>query len=202
MKKITVNIWSDIACPWCYVGEQALKIGAEEFLNQNENIKIETVFHPYIIDAKTDKNGEDYLAYNKRRWGSDSWTSELKEKGKQFGCTFGNWKFWPNTFLAHCLATEAKKIGKQSEIIEDIFKAQYEEGQNVSSEDVLNKIAEKYNIKNWNNEANLKDVEESDKDAKNKRDIHSVPYFVFEDGTVINGSGSPDKFFIALNKNK
>ena len=35
-----------------------------------------------MIDPNTKKTGEDYLEYNKRRWGSDSWTNDLKERGK------------------------------------------------------------------------------------------------------------------------
>ena len=42
--------------------------------------------------------GEEYLAYNQRRWGSDGWTHSLRRSGKPDGATFSDWQWWPNTF--------------------------------------------------------------------------------------------------------
>jgi hypothetical protein len=53
--------------------------------------------------------GEEYMAYNVRRWGSDGWTQALRSSGAKDGATFSNWKWWPNTlkvmlmpFVEHC----------------------------------------------------------------------------------------------------
>jgi predicted DsbA family dithiol-disulfide isomerase len=82
-----------------------------------------------MIDPSTKSSGEDYLAYNERRWGSDSWTLQLKQIGQQIGCNFKNWKFWANTLKAHMLLQESKKIGKEEEVIFDLYRLSYEEGQ-------------------------------------------------------------------------
>lgn len=41
--------------------------------------------------------GEEYLAYNQRRWGGDGWTQSLRRSGKPDGTAFSDWKWWPNT---------------------------------------------------------------------------------------------------------
>jgi predicted DsbA family dithiol-disulfide isomerase len=194
-KTITIDLWTDIACPWCYVGETCFELAKASFLQSNPNIKITTNIHSYMIDPSTKENGEDYLAYNKRRWGGDGWTNQLKQVGKQIGCTFKNWKFWANTFKAHMLLQEAKKKGKEEEVIFDLYRLSYEEGENISDVNVLNKLSEKYQLTNWNNEDNKKKVIEDDSEGKNKYDIHGVPMFMFRDSNrTIEGAAEPKKF--------
>ena len=43
-----------------------------------------------MIDPGTQENGEDYLAYNRRRWGSDGWTHSLRAKGRRVGAPFAD----------------------------------------------------------------------------------------------------------------
>ena len=197
-KTIEVNIWSDIACPWCYVGE---KIFAQSIIKFNEKypeIKITPIFHAYIIDPGTKKEGEDYLSYNKRRWGSDSWTHQLRSMGKKYGANFSDWKIWPNTLLCHKLMAEAKKIGKGNEVLEEIFKYCYEMGKNASDENTLNEIGKKFGIEEWNNDENLKKVLKDEKIEKNQYCIGGVPFFIFPNDEVIEGAAKPEVFLNAL----
>ena len=196
--KIEVNVWSDIACPWCYVAENIFKKSLQIFNTQYKNIKVEIIFHSYMIDPQTKNEGEDYLAYNRRRWGSDSWTKQLKSIGRQFGANFGNWKFWPNTLLCHKLMVEAKKLGKGTEVLDEIFKYCYELGKNVSDESILNEIANKFGINNWNNDENLKTVKKDEMIGKKKYGIGAVPYFIFPNDEVVEGASSPETFLNAL----
>lgn len=98
--------------------------------------------HPYIIDPKTRTNGEAYLQYNKRRWGSDSWTHSLREAGRPDGTPFADWQWytqvlvhlhkqhlqvhrWPNTMQAHRLVLLAQAQGKAHATTEALFAEQY-----------------------------------------------------------------------------
>ena len=196
--KIEVNLWSDIACPWCYVAENIFKKSLQIFNSKYKNIKVDIIFHSYMIDPQTKIEGEDYLAYNRRRWGSDSWTKHLKSIGKQFGANFENWKFWPNTLLCHKLMAEAKKSGKSCEVLDEIFKYCYEFGKNVSDESILNEIANKFGINNWNKDENLNIVKKDEKIGKKKYGISAVPYFIFPNDEVVEGTSSPETFLNAL----
>ena len=198
---IKINVWTDVACPWCYVANKSFEIAKENFLNKNPDIKIELTIHNYMIDPNTKKTGEDYLEYNKRRWGSDSWTYDLKERGKKLGCNFSNWKFWPNTLLAHQLILKGKLNNKSEEILKECFLLTYEKGENVSLESVINKLGNKFNISDWNNKNVEKEVLEEDMIAKDNYGIGGVPLFKFEDGSILEGAQQPKVFEHILNKN-
>ena len=81
--KIEVNVWSDIACPWCYVAKNIFKKAIQIFEQKYKDYKVIIIYHAYIIDPQTKIGGEDYLAYNKRRWGSDGWNYTIKRNRKE-----------------------------------------------------------------------------------------------------------------------
>ena len=197
---IKVDLWTDIACPWCYVGHKSFKNSIINFKKKNPLCKIELTIHPYMIDPNTKKEGEDYLEYNKRRWGSDSWTIDLREKGKIIGCNFSNWKIWPNTLLSHKLILCGKQKNLSEEILEFLFDSTYEKGENVSLESYLNIVANKFNLNDWNNYSFEKDVIDEDIKAKDVYGIGGVPFFKFSDGSLIEGAQSEKLFDKILEK--
>jgi predicted DsbA family dithiol-disulfide isomerase len=197
-KSIEVNIWSDIACPWCYVGEKIFKKAMIKFNKNYPEISVIPIFHAYMIDPGTKIEGEEYLSYNKRRWGNDNWTHQLKSMGKKYGAYFSNWKIWPNTLLSHKLMAEANKKGKGNEVLDEIFKYCYEMGKNVSIESTLDEIGNKFGIKNWNNDENLKLVLKDEKIGKNHYGIGGVPFFIFPNDEVIEGAAEDKTFLNAL----
>ncbi len=197
-KSIEVNIWSDIACPWCYVGEKIFKKAMIKFNKNYPEISVIPIFHAYMIDPGTKIEGEEYLSYNKRRWGNDNWTHQLKSMGKKYGANFSNWKIWPNTLLSHKLMAEANKKGKGNEVLDEIFKYCYEMGKNVSIESTLDEIGNKFGIKNWNNDENLKLVLKDEKIGKNHYGIGGVPFFIFPNDEVIEGAAEDKTFLNAL----
>ena len=197
-KSIEVNIWSDIACPWCYVGEKIFKKAMIKFNKNYPEISVIPIFHAYMIDPGTKIEGEEYLSYNKRRWGNDNWTHQLKSMGKKYGANFSNWKIWPNTLLSHKLMAEANKKGKGNEVLDEIFKYCYEMGKNVSIESTLDEIGNKFGIKNWNNDENLKLILKDEKIGKNQYGIGGVPFFIFPNDEVIEGAAEDKTFLNAL----
>lgn len=62
----------------CYVGKARLNSAVEAFARSKPDAKVEVSFSPYMIDPRTQPDGEDYLAYTERRWGGDGWTASLK----------------------------------------------------------------------------------------------------------------------------
>ena len=201
---ITIDLYTDIACPWCYVGEHKFLIAKQKYLQQNPSHEIKVELHPYMIDPNTKKAGEEYLAYNKRRWGGDGWTYSLKQAGKAVGCNFANWKTWPNTFLAHCLINYVQKLNKVEivdQILAEIFELCYEKGENVSDIIVLEGLAQKYGAdEGWKGKEVQKRVVEADGYAKNEMDIHGVPYFVINGKYVLEGAADPESFIKCFNK--
>ena len=120
-----------------------------------------------MIDPGTQPEGEDYMAYNRRRWGGDGWTQSLRRKGALVGAPFGrkgwvgngvlvplsiffylprerhptaDWKVWPNTLRAHQLLRFAPRE-KEAQLKKACFEAIYEQGENLSDPEVVCRLA-------------------------------------------------------------
>jgi len=145
-------------------------------------------------------NGEEFEAYNIRRWGSSSWTNNLKNEGRKngTGANFSNWKWWPNTMKSHRLIKFAKEKynidTRQSN--EALFHALYEEGENLSLNDVLVKVGmeqlslpNEHELREYLESAEGEDEVRSDiRQGKRMYQISGVPFFVIG---AEGGSASP-----------
>jgi len=159
---------------------------------------VDVKWHAYIIDHQTDLRGEDYLDYNERRWGSDSWTNSLRKKGKEYGLEFKNWKWWPNTLHAHRLVRKAADANQAHDVL---FRRMYEEGENISLKSVLVSAGQELNIpdveKYINSDEGLEEVLLEDRNAKKKLRIQGVPHFIIA-GRSVEGSQAPPRFLAIL----
>jgi len=148
-----------------------------------------------MIDPGTKKEGEEFEAYNIRRWGSSGWTQSLKRSGKKVGANFSNWKTWPNTLKAHQLiayvtnpSRQAENKPSTSDCNAAIFNAMYEEGMNVSLVETLVKIGteclgitdnEVSDLQtHLENNAGAKDVMKEIQTGRKRYNISGVPFFI------------------------
>lgn len=155
-----------------------------------------------MIDPGTNPAGEEFEAYNQRRWGSSGWTHSLKSSGRAVGAQFSDWKWWPHTLKAHQLieyvTTRAQGTGEgpsTSSCNEAIFDALYECGENVSLVDTLVQIGtERLGVpaadasdlrSHLKNDAAGRAVVRDIQTGRKKYNIRSVPYFVI--GTMEPG---------------
>lgn len=164
---------------------------------------------PFQIDPGTNTQGEKFEAYCQRRWGGSGWTNHLMQEGRKDGATFQNWKWWPNTLKAHQLISFAEKKGVSTNLCNSVlFKAEYEEGKNISLTEVLVQIAkDELNLP----EDVLRPYLEADEGAtevvadiqrgRRKHNISGVPFFVIsrdEDNSgqqyTLSGAQSHNKF--------
>lgn len=148
---------------------------------------------PYIIDPSINTSGEEFEAYNRKRWGSSGWTNHLKSEGSKDGATFQNWKWWPNTMKSHCLVKFAKeRYGVESSLSNSVlFKALYEEGKNISLTDVLVQIGKddlglpENELRDYLvNEEGISEVKDVIRNGQRKYRISGVPFFIIgKDGS-------------------
>lgn len=142
-------------------------------------------WHPYIIDPGTEPEGEEYLAYNRRRWGSDGWTRGMKAQGREEGAPFANWKWWPATIQCHRLIKFAEDRGvSSSDSNAAIFHALYEEGKNVSGSEVLADVAVELGLAREEALTYLESDDDRDavlqqiQEGRSRYNIKGVPFFV------------------------
>ncbi|KAK8818180.1 thioredoxin-like family protein [Blastocystis sp. ATCC 50177/Nand II] len=197
---ITLDVYFDFACPWCYVGFlrflSALKTYEKE---------IHLRYHTYMIDTGTDMHGELLEDYCDRRWGSSAWISELKKSGEKDCALFANWRYWPNTFNAHrlLLYAEQQQFPHMLQLINSLFLALYEKGENISAIPTLVRLAQDVGLSGCDemlhSTAFTAEVVEEDDFAKHDLEIDGVPYFIVNDRFYLEGANPSSAFTNVFN---
>lgn len=138
LPRVQVDVFSDVVCPWCYVGIKNLDMAVQEFGRD----RVEVKWYHFITESGVDAGGEEYAAYNRRRWGSDGWTFPLRQMGAEAGASFRSWRWWPVAMPAHCLVSFSESRGLSAfDAAAAIWEALFEEGANVSEVETLAQLA-------------------------------------------------------------
>jgi len=159
-------------------------------------VSITVEFHPFMIDPGTNSDGEEYLAYNRRRWGGDGWTRSLRAAGKRDGVSFANWKVWPNTLHANRLVMLAERHGLGGEVKRVLMRMCYEEGENVSLRATVARAADEANVPGGSEYVmGGEGIEELKHELQNARingqRVTAVPFYSVQDG-AFTFSGAQD----------
>ncbi len=204
-----VDIWSDIRCPFCYIGKRKFELALDKFDNK-EIVEIE--WHSFELDPniKTTKgvNIYDYLAEKKGM--SVEQSKQMHEYVSQTAREVGLHYNFDKTIVAssfdgHRLIQLAKRQGLGDAAEERLFKAYFTEGVNISEFSSLVKIGTEIGIEPIEIERMLssndftKEVREDEVTAENIG-VNGVPYFVFNQKYAISGAQSPDTFLQVFNK--
>ena len=194
-----IDIISDPICPWCYIGKTRLDRALE--LNPTHNFIIE--WHPFQLNPTMPKDGMDRREYLEAKFGGQKEAievySNIDKTATETGLSlnFGGIKRTPNTIDAHRLIHWAGIEGRQNSIIDRLFKAYFQEGQDISEHSVLTRIASAAGmdqdvVRNLlKSDADKEDIKARDTDAR-KRGIQGVPAFVVANEYVIQGAQTID----------
>lgn len=202
-----IDFVSDVACPWCAVGlnalEQALsKIGSE--------FPVEIHFQPFELNPTMAAEGADAAAYLKAKYGmSDAQLAHnrgvIRERGAAVGFTFGERAHVWNTFDAHRLLHWAGLQGPapQRALKHELLQAYHGEGRNPGAQDVLLDLAARVGLDAAEAAAVLRDGRYADEVRAAEREwqqagIQSVPAVVIDRRHLISGGQPPDVFEQAL----
>ena len=205
---MTIEIWSDIMCPFCYIG----KHNFEEALHKmdfKENVKID--WKSFQLDTALDTVGMTTSAYLSEKKGmSDdaiiASVGNLVKSGLEKGITFNFDKsIAVNTRSAHKLLQLAKENGKGSEAEELLFKAHFTDGENVAESDVLVEIGIALGLENDSVVEALQSSEygnkvDSDLYEASQVGVRGVPFFVFDRKYAVSGAQPVEVFEEVLNK--
>jgi predicted DsbA family dithiol-disulfide isomerase len=198
-----IEIWSDIACPFCYIGKRKLEKAIQR-LPDSEGIVLEWKSFQLNPTLQTDPNQNTltYLAETKG-WTMEQtlqMTAQVTAMGKEEGLNFDFEKTAvANTKRSHRLLHLAKEHDCQNELKEQLFKVYFEEGKNIDDLETLLQCAEHVGIP----QAEAKRVldtdefeEEIDHDIYESRliGVQGVPFFVFDRKFGISGA-QPDEVF-------
>ena len=211
-----IDFVSDVACPWCAVGLNALECALEKI---GPDIPVELHFQPFELNPTMAAEGADAADYLKAKYGmSDTQLAQnrsvIHERGALVGFTFGHRAHVWNTFDAHRLlhwagwqdqqaAAAQQPGGKQRALKHALLKAYHGEGRNPGAHDVLLDLVAQVGLDAVEATAVLDDGRYTDEVRAAEQEwqqagINSVPAIVINQRHLISGGQPPDVFEQAL----
>lgn len=209
---IRVDIWSDIACPWCYIGKHRFEAGVAAFTAQYPDVEVEVEGHSYELAPDTPENFQgseiDFLAKYKGmpREQVEDMLEQMAGLAASEGLVF-DWEKLrhANTSRAHRVLHLAKEQGLQLEMQERLFRAYFSEGAEVADPDTLAALGEQVGLDGDEVRDALEDEDYADavdQDITRARmlGVNGVPYFLLEGKYGVSGAQSVDTFQSVLER--
>lgn len=201
-----IDIWSDYACPFCYIGKSHL----ETALKGREDVEI--VFHSFELDPNAHTHYDEDIhqlvankygiTYEQAKANNDQITQMAAATGLDYN--FDIMKL-TNTFTAHRLTKYAQEQGKGNQFVEATLAAYFTEGAFLSDEDTLVKIGTSVGLA----EEDLRRIINSqeylapvrvDQTKAIELGIQSVPFFLFDEKYAVSGAQPVEVFENVLNQ--
>ncbi|WP_166871421.1 DsbA family protein [Salinibacterium sp. ZJ450] len=206
---IKVDIWSDIACPWCYIGKRKFEAGAAGFDGE-----VEIEYHSFELapDTPVDFDGSETDFLSQHKGLPVPQVKEMLDRVTGIASTVGlNYDYdalqHTNTIKAHQLLHFAKSQGKQIEMKERLLKAYFEEGRHVGRDEDLADLAAEIGLDReaalvaLRDQTFLGDVQADIAQAR-EYGINGVPFFVFEGKYGVSGAQDAATFVQVLEQVK
>lgn len=204
-----VDIWSDIRCPFCYVGKKNFEKALDQFPNKDE---IEVTWHSFQLDpdmkTQPEKNSLEYFSEIKGVPVAQAkeMYAHVYKAGKDAGIEFNfDHQKVANSYRAHLLLQLAATKNLANETEEALFKAQLIDGKNIDDEATLVEIGqsvslEEEEIKNALNADEFKHAVAQDVMLARQMGINAVPFFVINDKYGVSGAQPSPVFSEVLEK--
>ena len=209
MKKLKIDIISDVVCPWCTIGYKHLEKAIEALGVQD---KVEIEWHPFELNPYMPEDGQDLEEHITEKYGATSQQQEASKQnmidvGEKVGFTFDYFEGMRmvNTFDAHVLLEYAKEFGKQTELKMRLTTAFFSERKDVSDILVLQQALEDVGL-NAEEALEKLDDENARKEITTKKEywqkmgVNSVPTLIFNKTDGVTGAQPIDVFKNILNE--
>lgn len=201
-----VEIYSDIACPWCYIGERRFSRALSAFAQAEE---VEIVFRPYQLDPSLPETPRPLEERLKKKFGPqlDAMLENIMSAAEQEDL---NLRFDEaqavNTLTAHRLLRFAEQEAGpdvQRALADKLFEAHFTNGDNIADAELLVDLAAKVGLERKQVQAYLAsdegqaEVQEEINQAQ-RLGIRAVPTFVFDGQKAVEGAQPPSAFLQML----
>jgi predicted DsbA family dithiol-disulfide isomerase len=204
-----VEIWSDIVCPFCYIGKRRYEEALAQLPYRDE---VETVYRSFELDpnapVKADRDLHDSLAakFGISREQAKDMNDQVTEQARSVGLTYNLDQAVPtNTFDAHRLTHLAAKHGKMVEMTERLFQAYFTEGKHIGDRQVLAELAADIGldpavVSEALDSSSYTDEVRADEREAAQLGIRGVPFFVINRKYAVSGAQPTEVFIRALEK--
>ena len=204
-----VKIWSDVRCPFCYIGKRKFETALAAFAHKDE-VKITWKSFELDPDLQTVADTNIYEYFSKAKGIPQEQAVDMFNNVTQVAAEVGldfklDQSVVANSFKAHRVIQLAKTLNLGDEIEEALFRIYFMEGKNIDDEQVLTDTAKNigipasavqslFNGDDFDSEVRIDQLEAQ------RIGIRGVPFFVFDDKYAVSGAQAPEIFLQTLEK--
>lgn len=204
-----IEIWSDYACPFCYIGKRNLEKALERFEGK-EDVEISYSsfqLNPFIRKVENaDINSIIAKKYNLTYEEAKANNDRIVVQAKEVGLYYNFDKLIPNnTADAHRLAKYAKSLGKEDVIVERLLKAYFVDSLDIGDINTLGDLASevglnKNDVVSMLNGNEYKELVKDEREKASNLGVTGVPFFVFNDKYALSGAQPSESILEILEK--
>lgn len=200
MHKLTIDLVSDVVCPWCVIGYYRL----HHALSRLPEIDVTLRWHPYELNPRLAMGGENLREHLSKKYGTNLEASQqarktLTELGHEVGFDFNffdDMRIY-NTRKAHQLLLWANQQNKQLPLTLALWKAYFQQGKAIDEDDVLLELAHEVGLERAACQQILADDSWAKAVANTEQQwlqagIHAVPTLIIEQKYLISGAQTSD----------
>jgi len=208
-ERLTIDIISDVVCPWCYIGKRRLESALAELALREPAVRPFVSWHPFQLNPDLPREGIDRRAYVEGKFGGAERAREVYERVREAGAqvgipfAFGAIPRQPNTRDAHRLISWAQAQGDADALVERLFRAYFLDGRFVGDPEVLAAIAGEAGLPADAARAYLATDQGDDAIVAMDRRVRElgvggVPFFIFNGRVAVSGAQEPATLLDAI----
>lgn len=202
---LNIDIFSDLICPWCFIGKRRL---SKAISLLDEKYEVNIAWYPFQLNPQMPPEGMDRKVYRTAKFGSWSKSLELEVKVVEAGAedgiyfAFDRIQRTPNTFDGHRLVWLARREGIQDALVEALFQSYFTQGEDISDQSILINIARRTGLSAARVESffysgeGVEEVRQEEEKARHL-EISGVPFFVVNGESGISGA-QPTEVLLTL----
>ena len=203
---IQIEIYSDVVCPWCFIGKRRLEQALETVGYAQQT---DIAWRMFQLNPTMPKEGMDRRDYLDQKFGGTEARRAIQERVAKAGeangivFAFDRIERTPNTFDTHRLNWIAQRQGKHDDLVEAQFHAYFTEGRDIGDDQTLVDVATETGLDRaavarfLASDQGIEDVR-AEEAAGHRLGIRGVPYFVVNGTYGISGAQPPDRFVSVL----
>lgn len=215
VETLSVDVVSDVVCPWCYVGKRKLESALAQLAQREPSLDVAVRWHPFQLNPDLPAAGIPRATYIATKFGGNRRAADIYARvtavGAEVGIPFAfdRIELQPNTLDAHRLIAwaqqqaHAARTGAADALVERLFHAYFIDGKFIGDRDELARIAGEAGFDEAAAKAMLASNEglvatrAEDREARDTG-INGVPFFIFNGRTAVSGAHDPKTLLEAI----
>lgn len=199
---LSIEIYSDVVCPWCYVGKRRLEQALDAIPEGNS---AQVIWRPFQLNPTMPQSGLDRQVYLQAKFGGPHQMKAMQDRvaaaatSEGLDFAFDRIERTPNTFKAHRLIWLAQREDRQDDMVESLFYGYFNQGLDIGADDTLVAIAIEAGLDGDRVSRHLQieegiDAVRQEETRGHQLGIRGVPHFILNGKKMLSGAQPVETF--------